>query len=278
MRAHDQAAVHRVLGPDADEVLSSGDDIIDQSRREKFVRAYDEKHDLTSDDRGDVTLLVGKDDWPLPIPIVPVKPGQWRFDIEAGKDEILSRRIGQNELDVIEVCQAFVDAQQEYATSDPNGDGVPEYAQKILSDPGKKNGLYWPTAEGERPSPLGPLVAEAVEEGYSSSASKGEPRPYHGYCYRLLKAQGPHAAGGALDYVIRGRMLGGFALMAYPAEYGKSGIMTFIVNHQGVVYQKDLGPDSAKIAKAMQTFDPGAGWEAVPAEAGAVATESARPD
>src|SRR5262249_38171371 len=159
----------------------------------------------------------------------------------AGKDEVLSRRIGQNELDVIQVCQAIVDAEKEYAQRDPDKNGIPEYARKFLSDPGKRNGLYWETKEGEEESPLGPLVAEAVEEGYSSAGGAKEPHPYHGYFYRILDAQGSAAPGGAMSYVINGRFIAGFAVVAYPAEYGNSGIMTFIVNHDGVVYQKDLG-------------------------------------
>jgi hypothetical protein len=206
--------------------------------------------------------VVGKSDWPLPVPLVKEDSGQWRFDTEAGKEEMLNRRIGQNELDVIQVCEAIVDAQKEYAFTDPDGNGIPQYAMKILSDPGKKNGLYWPTAEGEAPSPLGPLVAGAVEQGYGSP-NTSTPGTYHGYRYRLLKSQGPNAEGGALDYVVNGMMIGGFAVVAYPADYGNSGIMTFITNYKGDIYQKDIGEDTEKLAKEMESFDPGPGWKMV---------------
>lgn len=271
VRAGDRPTVEKILGPEADEVLSSGDSVADQQQKQKFLAAYDEKHQLSPESDGVMTLSVGNEDWPLPIPLVQDQhSGRWRFDTEAGKDEVLSRRIGRNELDVIEVCQAIVDAQMEYALNDPDGDGVREYAEKFLSDAGMKNGLYWPTADAETPSPLGPFIAEAVEEQYVvSGRSTGNPQPYHGYCYRMLKSQGADAPGGALDYVVNGNMIGGFAAVAYPADYENSGIMSFMVSHAGVVYQTDLGPDSAEIAKAMQSFDPGEGWEplAEPAEA-----------
>jgi hypothetical protein len=210
-----------------------------------------------------MTLVVGSQDWPLPIPIVKNPDnGKWSFDTDAGKDEIVNRRIGRNELDVIEVCKAIVDAEQDYAHSDPDNDGVPEYAQKVISDPGKRNGLYWEAGPNEPQSPLGPLVANAVDEGYSTSPNpSGEPRPYHGYCYHLLSSQGPNATGGAIDYVVNGRMIGGFGVIAYPADYGNSGIMSFIVNHEGIVYQKDLGEDTTRIAKAISAYDPGPGWQ-----------------
>jgi hypothetical protein len=268
LRANDDKALLGVLGAGAEDIVSSGDDIADQQRREKFLTAYDQQHRLQSESSGDMTLLVGADDWPLPIPIVQdQRAGAWRFDTEAGRDEVLSRRIGQNELDVIQVCQAIVDAQMDYASEDRDGDGVHEYADKFLSDANHQNGLYWPTDEGEAPSPLGPLVADAAEYNYAvSQRPTGEPRPFHGYCFRMLQSQGASAPGGARDYVIDGNMIGGFAVVAHPAEYGSSGIMTMIVNQDGVVYQKDLGPDSAKIAREMQSFDPTPGWEAVPAE------------
>jgi len=256
----------QILGPDGEAVLASGDDVADHNAAERFLEAYDEKHHLQTDGEGQVTLVVGRKEWPMPIPIVLEKDG-WRFDTEAGKDEVINRRIGRNELDVIEVCRAVVDAQKEYAAANPNNEPVQEYARQFLSDPGKKNGLFWPTAEGETPSPLGPLVADAVEEGYSSTRDQaGEPRPYHGYIFRMLKSQGANAEGGAQDYEVNGRMIGGFAAVAYPADYGNSGIMTFIVNHQGVVYQKDLGDETPKIAKGLTAFDPGSGWKAVPEE------------
>jgi hypothetical protein len=263
LRNRDRPELNRILGAEAVEALDSGDTVADQAAREKFLAAYDQKNELirSSDDKI-VVLNVGEQNWPLPIPITnDNKTGKWFYDPRAGVEEMVNRRIGQNELDVIEVCRAIVDAQREYATMDPNGDGVPEYARKIISDPGQRNGLYWETKEGEAPSPLGPLVADAVEQGYGKNrTADSAPRPYHGYYYRLLTSQGPNAQGGAMDYEIQGRMIGGFGVVAYPADYGDSGIMTFIVNHDGVVYQKDLGDDTEKLAKAMTTFDPGPGW------------------
>ena len=193
------------------------------------------------------------------------KDGQkWRFDTKAGKQEILARRIGRNELSTIQTCLVYVDAQHEYARKDRDKNGLLEYAQKFRSSPGKEDGLYWDTREGEEESPLGPLVAEAVKEGYGRKTGKqiaGQPTPYHGYYYRILKAQGKSAPGGAYDYVVNGKMIGGFALVAYPAQYGNSGIMTFIVNQDGAVYQKNLGKNTAKIAQAMESFDPDKTWK-----------------
>jgi hypothetical protein len=256
LRSHEETRLLQILGPEGEELVSSGDEVADQNSVTKFLKVYDEQHSLATQSDGSVILQIGKDDWPFPIPIVQDGSG-WRFDTEAGKDEILSRRIGRNETAVIEVCLAIVDAQREYAQRDPDGDGVCAYAQKFLSDPGKKNGLYWETAEGGEESPLGPLVATATEEGYTVGVSA----PYHGYRYRMLKSQGEHAQGGAYDYMVGSEMMGGFAVVAYPAEYANSGVMTFIVNHEGVVYQRDLGLDTEKIAKDMTTFDPGPGWE-----------------
>lgn len=269
LRANDSATLEKVLGPDSAELISSGDDVNDRNTAAKFLHAYDEQHNLAATSPDSVTLEVGKDGWPLPIPIVrDSDSGKWWFDTEAGRDEILNRRIGRNELDVIQVCHAIIDAQRDYAELDPNGDGVPEYAARFLSESGARNGLYWPTKEGEAPSPLGSLVASAVEEGYGGTREASADRtPYHGYCYHMLAAQGPHAEGGALDYRIQGRMIGGFAAVAYPAEYGDSGIMTFIVSHRGVVYQRDLGEDTARLAREMTSFDPGEGWKPVDAPA-----------
>ena len=206
---------------------------------DNFVASYDEKHSLTSNDDGSKTLVVGDNDWPLPIPIIKdPKKDSWLFNTAAGKEEILNRRIGHNELFTIEVCRAIVDAQKDYARMDPNGDGIPEYAEKFLSDPGDKNGLYWKTNEGEPPSPLGPLVADASAEGYKRDANNASP-PYHGYHYRMLMSQGANAPGGAYDYIINGKMIGGFAVVAWPAQYGNSGVMTFIVSLAGDVYQKE---------------------------------------
>jgi len=263
VRANDQTQLKQILGSHGDDLLNSGDDIADRMARERFVAAYDAKHQLVKNDDGSMTLNTGDTDWPFPIPVVnDDKHGKWVFDTDAGKDEIINRRIGRNELDVIQVTQAVVDAQREYAQRDPNGDGIPEYARKFISDPGKKNGLFWKTDESEAASPLGPLVGQAVEEGYSSARTEeGKPRAYHGYHYRILTSQGPNASGGAFDYVVDGKLIGGFAVIAWPAQYGNSGIMTFIVNHQEVVFQKDLGANTDRQAKAVTAFDPVAGWK-----------------
>lgn len=272
LRADDTESLRRILGRGSEDLVESGDPVRDRQNAERFLQAYDQRNALVPDPAGGMTLEVGPEGWPLPIPVVQdASTGNWRFDTDAGMDEIINRRIGRNELNVIEVCRAIADAQQDYAAMDPDGDGIAEYARSIISSEGKRDGLYWPTGEGEAASPLGPLVAEAVEEGYSATSGGGEPRPYHGYCYRLLHAQGPNAAGGAMDYVISGRMIGGFAAVAYPADYGSSGIMTFMVDRQGVVYQKDLGPDTERVARAMKAFDPGPGWQVVPKETTAAA-------
>ena len=263
LRANDHDQLHNIFGTEGDKIISSGDPVADQQGINRFVQSYDEKHELQINKDGSVTLVVGNKDWPCPIPIVKDdQTGNWYLDADAGEEEILNRRIGRNELDVIQVCQAIADAQQEYATRDPQGAGVPEYAQKFVSDPGKKNGLYWPTSDSEQPSPLGPLVASAVKEGYTTE--KTGPKPYHGYYFRMLKAQGPSAPGGAEDYLVDGKLIGGFAVLAYPAEYGNSGVMTFMMDHNGVVYQKDLGPSTDKTAPSITAFDPGPGWQKVP--------------
>jgi hypothetical protein len=266
LRTNDQDRIKSILGASTDQILSSGDDVADEQNRQKFLSLYDEKHQLTTADDGSETLNVGSDDWPMPVPLVKDDHGSWYFDTPSGLDEILNRRIGKNELSAIQVSLAVVDAERDYVKRDPDSDKLPEYAQKIVSDPGKKNGLYWPTEEGEQASPLGPLMAQATEEGYPyppSPESPG-PHPYHGYFYRLLTSQGPSAPGGAMDYTVDGKMIGGFALVAYPAQYGNSGIMTFIVNYNGTVYQKDLGDDTETIAKAMTSFDPDSSWTPVP--------------
>ena len=246
-------------------MISSGDDVADQELRVRFLKVFKEKNmiEMVSDSKA--MLSIGEKDWPLPIPIV--KKGKtWYFDTKAAKVEILNRRIGRNELFTIKFCEAFVDAQLEYALKDNDGDGLFEYAEKFWSDPGKKNGLYWETKEGEEPSPLGPFAAEAYKAGYGKQKSSDKSRPYHGYYFRILKAQGKNAPGGAYDYIVKGNMIGGFALVAYPAQYGNSGIMTFIVNQAGVVYQKNLGKDTAKIAQAIKLFDPDKTWKKVESE------------
>jgi hypothetical protein len=260
VKANDTKELSAIFGPEGKEVISSGDEVADKARRERFVKAYEEVNKLVSETDKKVILVAGKEEWPFPIPIV--KVGEtWRFDTKAGKEELLDRRIGRNELNTIQTCLAYVDAQREYALKDWDGDGLLEYAQKFVSTPGKKDGLYWEVKEGDKQSPLGLLVARAVEVGYSPGKSKERPRPYYGYYYKILKTQGKNASGGAYDYVVKGQMIGGFALVAYPAQYGASGIMTFIINHDGIVYEKDLGKDTEKIAGAMTKFDPDKTWK-----------------
>jgi hypothetical protein len=263
MRAQDTTALEAIFGPDSDDLLFSGDPVDDQRTLDRFLQAYDEKHELVPNDDRSMTIVVGIDAWPMPIPIVKIDSGNaWVFDTANGKDEVITRRIGRNELTVIEVCKAICDAQREYAQRDPNHDEIPEYARKLISDPGRANGLYWPTAEGEKPSPLGAAVAEAQGEGYSTAqSSSGEPRPYHGYLYRILTAQGKEAPGGAEDYIINGRFIGGFAVVAWPVDYGSSGVMTFITSYTGEVYQKDLGDDTDKLARAMTQYNPDSSWK-----------------
>ncbi len=258
VKTADRTAMLAILGPDARQLVSSGDEVADRNSRDRFVRSYEEAHRLVRAGDAQVTLLVGASDWPSPIPLVQDGAG-WRFDTARGKEEILNRRIGRNELSAMQVCLAYVDAQREYYARDPDQDRLLEYARHFASSPGQRDGLYWETPPGEAPSPLGPLVAKAQGEGYKEVGGRAE--PYWGYYYRILTVQGPHAPDGAYDYVVRGHMIGGFALVAYPAEYRSSGVITFIVNHAGVVYQKDLGPHTADIARAMRRFDPDSTWK-----------------
>jgi hypothetical protein len=262
LKKADKATVIAVLGPNSEQLISSGDPVADRRMRERFLAAYDEKQRLDREGKGKAVLVIGKDDWPFPIPIIKNK-NLWRFDSRAGSQEIINRRIGANELDTIQTCLAFIDAQMEYAMNDYDGDGLLEYAVKFWSDPGKKNGLYWQTGEGETPSPLGEFFAKAKAEGYAEKKSGEAPSPYHGYLYRILTGQGKYAEGGTYDYMVNEHLLGGVALIAFPAQYGASGVMTFIVNHDGVVYQKDLGSKTAEIATAIKLFDPGPDWTKV---------------
>lgn len=261
LKSDDNKELVAMFGPGAQELISSGDPVSDKERRQKFVKAFDLKNRI--DREGDkMVLIVGEKDWPFPIPLIK-KGDQWFFDTKAGKEEMLNRRIGDNELSAIQTMLAIVDAEREYAMEDRNNSGVLKYAEKFRSDPGKKNGLYWETKEGEKPSPLGELVADARAGGYTKAEANKKPMPFHGYYFRMLKKQGKHAAGGAFDYVVGGKQIGGFAIVAYPAKYGNSGVMTFIVNHDGVVYQKDLGNNTAASAKAMKAFDPDKTWKKV---------------
>jgi len=263
VKTNDIQSLLAIFGPGSRHIILSGDPVEDQKGHEWFLKHYEEKNRL-EEASGKVTLHVGNDDWPLPIPIVKAGNG-WRFDTEAGKQEILARRIGKNELNAIQVCLAYVDAQREYAMRNARqGEALLEYAQKFESTPGKQDGLYWEAGEGQEQSPIGPLLAAARDQGYSGKSLGEEPEPYHGYFYRILTAQGKNAPGGAHDYVVGGKMIGGFALIAYPAHYRASGVMTFIVNHDGVVFQKKLGKGTKKAARAIRAFDPDKTWTCVP--------------
>ncbi|MFZ3320904.1 MAG: DUF2950 domain-containing protein [Usitatibacter sp.] len=260
VRAKDRKALLAVVGPSSKSWLFSGDKVADQNEWKAFLASYDEKNSLAKDGESKATLSVGKDDWPFPAPIVK-KGGKWAFDAEAGREEIINRRVGENELDTIQTMLAIVDAQREYATSDANGNGFPDYAKRFVSTAGKKDGLYWPQEPGEPASPLGPLVARAAAEGYGKQKRAADKKPaYHGYHYGLLTAQGKDAPGGAQEYMVGNRLMGGFAAVAWPAKYGSSGVMTFIVNYDGVVYEKDLGAQTASIAETMTRYNPDATW------------------
>jgi len=249
----------KVLGRTADDIVSSGDEIADADIRQRFLSMYDSKHSIKAVGNKKATLVLGPDDFPFPIPLVNTKSG-WEFDTAEGRIEVLYRRIGRNELDAIQTALAFADAENEYADKD-RGEGAGVYAQRIVSTPGKKDGLFW--RDDADPSPLGVLVSQASAEGYK--AGEGGPTPYHGYYFRILKGQGADAPGGALKYVVKGKMIGGFALIAWPAEYGNSGVMTFLVNHAGTVYQKDLGRGTESIAQRTTLFDPDQTWKKVDA-------------
>ena len=252
----------KVLGRAAEDIVSSGDEVADNDIRQRFTSMYDAKHGIKAEGNKTATLILGPDDFPFPIPLVNTKTG-WAFDTDEGRIEVLRRRIGRNELDAIQTALAYVDAQNEYADKD-RGEGAGVYAQRFLSTPGKKDGLFW--RDDSDPSPLGALVAEASAEGYKQGTGEG-PAPYHGYYFRILKGQGSDAAGGALNYVVKGKMIGGFGLIAWPAEYGNSGVMTFLVNHAGTVYQKDLGKRTEGIAKRIYLFEPDQTWKKVDAAA-----------
>lgn len=262
LEARDTKALEAMFGQGSKDILSSGDPVADKAANERFLGLLQETYRLQEDAPGKVFLVVGKEEWPFPIPLI-ARESLWRFDTREGREEILARRIGRNELSAIQVCLAYVDAQRDYASKDRDGDGLLEYAGKFRSDRGKRDGLYWETAQGEEPSPLGPLLASAQQTGYTLERSGTRPSPYHGYYYRILTGQGKNAPGGAYDYAVKGTMLGGFALVAYPARYGASGIMTFLVNHDGVVYEKDLGKDTKRTAREMRRFDPDSTWRKV---------------
>jgi hypothetical protein len=260
VRTSDAAALEAIFGPSGREVLSTGDPGVDKQQRAVFALAMREGWTLERLDSKSRELIVGNEKWPFPIPLVKDKHGWW-FDTVEGADEVVARRIGRNELAVIDVCRAYVVAQQEYAAEGRDGKPSGIYAQKIRSSPGKHDGLHWKTSKAaDKPSPLGELAAQASAEGYSASQGQ-EMTPFRGYFYRILTRQGSAAPGGAKDYLVNGEMTGGFALVAWPAEYGNSGVMTFIVNDQGVVFQRDLGEETASIASAMTDYNPDSSWE-----------------
>jgi hypothetical protein len=251
---NDEEAMLDILGPDGKQIVSSGDETEDAHSRANFVQKYQEMHRLVKEPDGTTILYIGAKNWPTPIPLKS-KDNSWYFDTEAGKKEILFRRIGRNEMSTIRVCQELVAAEKEYRSTQHN-----EYAQKIFSDEGQRNGLYWKAADGEPQSPIGPLVASAVAEGYAGGQNGGA-TPYRGYYFHILTHQGKNGPGGAKNYVVNGKMTEGFAFVAYPAEYRSSGVMTFIVNGDGVVYEKDLGEKTATLAKAMKKYNPDSSWQ-----------------
>lgn len=258
-RSNQAQKIVDVLGKNGVDIASSGDPVADKVLREEFAQAYDQKHKISMSGESKATAIIGNDDFPFPIPMVR-RDGKWRFDTVEGRKEILYRRIGRNELDTIQASLAYVDAQNEYADKDRTGAGRGVYAQHIRSEPGTKNGLYWPSSAGAEESPLGEFMAEADREGYKLTGNRS---PYHGYYYKVLTEQGASAAGGAINYVVKNKMIGGFALVAYPAQYANSGIKTFIVNHQGIVYEKDLGPNTTQIAERMTEFNPDHTWKRI---------------
>jgi hypothetical protein len=260
---NDTVAMLKLFGPEGKDIVETGDDTGTRDDRAQFVRRAREKLEIQQDPTNPnrATFTVGAEEWPFPIPLVRNKAGQWRFDGAAGKMEVLARRIGRDELNAVEVCRGYVEAQMEYASRDRDADGILEYAQRIASSAGKKDGLYWEDA----PDSLVPKSFAGAAESVVERAGPN-PSPYHGYLYRILKAQGPAADGGAANYVVKGKMIGGFALVAYPAEYGVSGVKTFIVNHRGIVYEKDLGPTTATLARQMTQYNPDKSWQAVEGE------------
>jgi hypothetical protein len=265
--ANDEKALIEILGPQGKSIIITSDRAGDADARKKFFSASREKLNIEKTGVKKMTIVIGKNSWPFPIPIV--KDGEgWRFDTAAGREEIFNRRIGRNELNAIAVCRAYVDAQRQYAAKDRSGAGILEYARKFGSSPGKKDGLYWPADNSQEMSPFGPLIVPSSD--YQAARKQGE--PYHGYYFRILDRQGSSVPGGAFNYVINGHMLAGFALVAFPADYGTSGVVTFVINQWGFLYQKDLGDDTAKLAGAMNTYNPDSSWSIVK-EKGALASE-----
>lgn len=265
LEARDAEELLAIFGPENEDVIFSGDEVADRQDWGKFLGDYKIMHRITLDpaDDGAATLQVGRQQWPFPVTIVPIEGG-WRFDAEAAREEILARRIGGNELDVIDLLHGYVAAQARYRASDPDEDGLPSFASAILSDAGRRNGLYWPEEPGGMESPIGDFMARAAADGYHLDGVDVAPEPYLGYYFRVLTKQGPDAPGGALDYMANGEMVAGHALLAFPADYGESGISSFMVGEAGVVYEADLGPGTLEVAGGIDSFDPGQGW--APAE------------
>lgn len=262
VRSHNVARMNEILGPEGERLVNSGDDVADRKNRDDFVKAYRERHQLVPEGDDQLTLTIGENEWPLPIPLVKSDKG-WYFDTRKGDDEILARRIGRNEAMAVKVLLEIVDSEREYAALNRSEDGMPVYATRIISSADKRDGLYWPTREGEPLSPIGELVAAAAAEGYTSPDAM-QASPYNGYLYRILTRQGNDARGGEQEYVVAGKMTAGFAAIAWPARYGASGVMTFMVNHEGQVYEKNLGPNTAEIAAGIAGFNPDESWK--PAE------------
>ena len=260
-KSNDSQALAAIFGSNSNDILHTGDDVADKNMQANFVRRYDQMHRVVVEPDQTVTLYVGAENWPLPISLVKNASGAWYFDTESGKKEILYRRVGTNENDAINILYSLVDAQREYASEPRNGEKTAHYAAKFLSDDGKQNGLYWKTSDNETPSPIGPLLVSAAGQGYN--LQQGQQTPYHGYYYRIITRQGAAAKGGARDYMVDGQLTRGFVFLAYPAEYRNSGVMTFMVNQDGIVYEKDLGADTAKAAAAITDYNPDSSWRPV---------------
>jgi len=258
VKSNNSQALNSILGSNAGDILHTGDDVADKNMAADFIRRYDQMHRVVIEPDQTVTLYIGAENWPTPIPIVKNSSGAWYFDTAAGKQEILYRRIGTNENDAIDVLHGLVDAQHDYASEARDGDKTKHYASQFLSDEGKHNGLYWKTSDNEDPSPIGPAIVAAAGKGYNFQV--GQPAPFHGYYFRILTKQGPAAKGGARDYVVNGKLARGFAFVAYPAQYRNSGVMTFIVNQDGIVYEKDLGTSTSDLASGMTEYNPDNTW------------------
>lgn len=259
VKSNDTQMVAAIFGSNSNDILHTGDEVADKNMADNFIRRYEQMHRVVIEPDQTATLYIGAENWPLPISIVKNSSSAWYFDTESGKTEILQRRVGTNENDAIEILHGLVDAQHDYASEPRNGEKTKHYALRFISDEGKQNGLYWKTGDNEPASPIGPLLVSATNEGYNPQ--QGKESPFHGYYYRILTKQGSAAKGGARDYVVDGKLTRGFAFVAYPAEYRNSGVMTFIVDEDGVVYQKDLGAQTSELAAAMKEYNPDATWE-----------------